>query len=88
MRALDDYPVKQLILAGGVAANHGLRTRLDHDMKEFHPDVPMLQAPLKLCGDNAAMIGAAGYVNHKHGDRAGLDLNAVPGLMFDRIQNK
>ena len=88
MRALDDYPVKQLILAGGVAANHGLRTRLDHDMKEFHPDVPMLQAPLKLCGDNAAMIGAAGYVNYKHGDRAGLDLNAVPGLMFDRIQNK
>ena len=88
MRALDDYPVKQLILAGGVAANHGLRARLDHDMKEFHPDVPMLQAPLKLCGDNAAMIGAAGYVNYKHGDRAGLDLNAVPGLMFDRIQNK
>ncbi len=88
MRALDDYPVKQLILAGGVAANHGLRARLDHDMKEFHPDVPMLQAPLKLCGDNAAMIGAAGYVNYKHGDRAGLDLNAVPGLMFDRIQSK
>lgn len=88
MRALDDYPVKQLILAGGVAANHGLRARLDHDMKKFHPDVPMLQAPLKLCGDNAAMIGAAGYVNYKHGDRAGLDLNAVPGLMFDRIQNK
>ena len=88
MRALDDYPVKQLILAGGVAANHGLRARLDHDMKKSHPDVPMLQAPLKLCGDNAAMIGAAGYVNYKHGDRAGLDLNAVPGLMFDRIQNK
>ena len=52
MRALDDYPVKQLILAGGVAANHGLRTRLDHDMKEFHPDVPMLQAPLKLQQQN------------------------------------
>jgi N6-L-threonylcarbamoyladenine synthase len=86
MRALDRYPVKQLILAGGVAANHGLRTRLDHDMKKFHPDVSMLQAPLKLCGDNAAMIGAAGYINYLHGDRAGWDLNAVPGLMFDRMK--
>ena len=86
MRALDRYPVKQLILAGGVAANHGLRTRLDHDMKKFHPDVSMLQAPLKLCGDNAAMIGAAGYINYLHGDRAGWDLNAVPGLMCDRMK--
>ena len=32
MRALGEYPVKQLILAGGVAANHGLRDRLTHDM--------------------------------------------------------
>lgn len=86
MRALDKYPVKQLILAGGVAANHGLRNRLDHDMAKYHPDVSMLQAPLKLCGDNAAMIGAAGYVNYQNGDRAALDLNAVPGLMFDRMK--
>ena len=85
MRALDRYPVKQLILAGGVAANHGLRARLDHDMAKFHPEVGMLQAPLKPCGDNAAMIGAAGYINYQHGDRAGLDLNAVPGLMFKRM---
>lgn len=87
MRALDRYPVKQLILAGGVAANHGLRTRLDHDMKKYHPEVSMLQAPLKLCGDNAAMIGAAGYVNYKHDDRAKMDLNAVPSLMFKRMDN-
>ena len=31
------------------------------------------------------MIGAAGYINYQHGDRAGLDLNAVPGLMFKRM---
>lgn len=86
MRALDRYPVKQLILAGGVAANHGLRTRLDHDMAKYHPEVGMLQAPLKLCGDNAAMIGAAGYVDYQNGDRAELDLNAVPGLMFKRME--
>ena len=85
MRALDQYPVKQLILAGGVAANHGLRDRLDHDMAKYHSNVTMLQAPLKLCGDNAAMIGAAA-VDYRHGDRAAWDLNAVPGLMFDRAK--
>lgn len=85
MRILNDYPAKQLILAGGVAANHGLRNRLDHDMQKLHPGIKMLQAPLKYCGDNAAMIGAAGYINFKYGDRAGMDLNAVPGLMFERV---
>ena len=83
--ALDNYPVKQLILAGGVAANHGLRERLDHDMAKYHPEVKMLQAPLKYCGDNAAMIGAAAYVNYQHGDRADLDLNAIPGLSFNHL---
>ncbi|MDO4902655.1 MAG: tRNA (adenosine(37)-N6)-threonylcarbamoyltransferase complex transferase subunit TsaD [Limosilactobacillus sp.] len=86
IRALDEYPVKQLILAGGVAANHGLRSRLEHDMQKFHPEVGMLQAPLKLCGDNAAMIGAAGYINFINGDRAQMDLNAVPGLNFERMK--
>ncbi|MEY8441717.1 tRNA (adenosine(37)-N6)-threonylcarbamoyltransferase complex transferase subunit TsaD [Lactobacillaceae bacterium 24-114] len=80
MKALDNYPVKQFILAGGVAANHGLRSRLEHDIQKYHPEVKVLQAPLKLCGDNAAMIGAAGYMDYKHGDRARLNLNAEPGL--------
>lgn len=84
MRALDQYPVKQLVLAGGVAANSGVRSRLEKDLAKIHPEVKLLLAPLKLCGDNAAMIGAAGYVNYQHGDRAGWDLNAVPGLSFDR----
>ena len=43
------------------------------------------ELPLKLCGDNAAMIGAAGYVGYKHSVRAGLDLNADPSLEFDWI---
>lgn len=85
MRALNQYPVKQLILAGGVAANQGLRDRLEADLAAQHPEIKLVKAPLKLCGDNAAMIGAAGYVNFQHGDRAGWDLNAVPGLSFERV---
>ena len=33
-----------------------------------------------LCTDNAAMIAAQGYYNYINGERAGLNLNAVPNL--------
>ncbi len=85
VRALENYPVKQLILAGGVAANQGLRDRLDEELKQFE-DVELLKAPLKLCGDNAAMIGAAGYAAYKDKIFAGLDLNADPSLEFDWLE--
>ncbi|KRM89299.1 tRNA (adenosine(37)-N6)-threonylcarbamoyltransferase complex transferase subunit TsaD [Liquorilactobacillus vini] len=84
-KALKKYFVKQLILAGGVAANTGLRTAFTQTMQQF-PQVDFLQAPLNLCGDNAAMIGAAGYVAWKGGQRADLNLNAVPSLEFDWIK--
>lgn len=84
MRALDAYPVKQLILAGGVAANHGLRERLDSELTAFS-DVEFLKAPLKLCGDNAAMIGAAAYVSYQLKQFGDMSLNADPSLEFDWI---
>lgn len=49
--------VKQIILAGGVAANQGLRAR----MKAEIPDKEILIPDMKYCTDNAAMIGAAAY---------------------------
>ena len=84
VRCLKEFPVKQLILAGGVAANQGLRTRLDEELQAFD-DVELIKAPLRLCGDNAAMIGAAGYEAYLAGLRGGLDLNADPSLEFDWI---
>ncbi|KRL83488.1 tRNA (adenosine(37)-N6)-threonylcarbamoyltransferase complex transferase subunit TsaD [Ligilactobacillus apodemi] len=82
LKALKNYPVKQLILAGGVAANQGLRDRLDKELVQFD-NVELLKAPLKFCGDNAAMIGAAGYAAYNDKILAGLDLNADPSLEFD-----
>lgn len=58
-RALDDYPVRSVILGGGVAANSYLRQRMStllaHRIPEFHLFVP----PIELCTDNGAVIGAA-----------------------------
>ena len=43
--------------------------------------------PIKLAGDKAAMIGAAGDIAYRHGKRGGLDLNANPGLEFDYLED-
>lgn len=82
LRAVKEYEVKQLVLAGGVAANSGLRDALKEAIKEHYPEVDLLIPPLSLCGDNAAMIGAAAYVEYQKENYAKMDLNAKPGLML------
>ena len=79
-RALQEYPVKQFVLAGGVAANRGLRTALQEMMKSHYPTVTFSIPPMNLCGDNAAMIGAAAYSKWLEQDFAAMDVNAMPGL--------
>lgn len=79
LKAIREYPVKQLVLAGGVAANHGLRAELTNRMNQEFPSIRLSIPPLSLCGDNAAMIGAAAYVEFNSGNFSGYDLNAKPG---------
>lgn len=79
-RALQEYPVKQFVLAGGVAANRGLRTALQEMMQSHYPSVTFSIPPMNLCGDNAAMIGAAAYSKWLEQDFAAMDVNAMPGL--------
>lgn len=79
-RALQEYPVKQFVLAGGVAANRGLRTALQEMMQSHYPTVTFSIPPMNLCGDNAAMIGAAAYAKWLEQDFAAMDVNAMPGL--------
>lgn len=86
MRALETHPVKQLIVAGGVAANQGLREALNAQMAVRFRNVEMVFPPLRLCGDNGAMVGAAAHIEWAKGVTAGPDLNAVPGLDFERAE--
>lgn len=85
MRACKEYPVKQLVVAGGVAANQGLRERLSQIVSEELPNVKLIVPPLRLCGDNAAMIGAAAFVEAEKGHLADYYLNADPSLSFQTI---
>jgi len=81
-RALEQHPVKQLGVAGGVASNQGLRKRLKDDIEKRNLDMELIFPPLRLCGDNAAMIGAIAQIQFEKGDFADLDLNSDPSLDF------
>ena len=68
------YPGLDIALSGGVAANSHLRRRLSEVAKE--KNVKIFIPPISLCGDNAAMIAAAGYYEYESGKRANASLNA------------
>ena len=74
MKAMKEYNVDNLIIAGGVSANKGIRDEFTALAQKygFNLTIPKLE----YCTDNAAMIGAAGYYAYKLGRRAELDLNA------------
>ena len=65
---------KTLVLAGGVAANSHLRARLDAVCRKH--GVQLCVPPLSLCGDNGAMVAAAGYFEYLAGHFSSTDLNA------------
>lgn len=77
-KALEKYPVKTLVVAGGVAANQGLRERLAAEIT----DVEVIIPPLRLCGDNAGMIALAAVSEYNKENIAGWDLNTKPSLAF------
>ena len=75
MKALKEYKVKNLVLAGGVAANTALRESLEKLCQQNNIDFSVPR--IKYCTDNAAMIGSAAYYAYKKGIIADLELNAV-----------
>lgn len=82
LRAAKEYKVRQVLLAGGVAANKGLRTALTERFNALD-GIELVIPPLSLCTDNAAMIAAAGTVLYEQGKRSELNMNAQPGLSIE-----
>lgn len=78
MHALEKYNVKNLVVAGGVAANSGLRKSLEEAAK--HKGIHLSIPAFKYCTDNAAMIAAAGSINVKQGRTSDLAIDAKPSL--------
>lgn len=72
---------KKIAVAGGVAANSGLRERLEKECNER--GYKLFMPPKSLCGDNGAMVGCQGYYEYLAGSRAGLELNACANMEID-----
>ncbi|HVB60552.1 MAG TPA: tRNA (adenosine(37)-N6)-threonylcarbamoyltransferase complex transferase subunit TsaD [Ktedonobacteraceae bacterium] len=76
--AAQEYHVKQVLLAGGVAANLSLRARLEQELLPLR--IHLRYPPIEFCTDNAAMIADAAFFHLCRGEQSGLDLDVHPGL--------
>lgn len=81
--AAENTGYKKLAVAGGVAANSGLRERLESDCKKN--GYTLFMPPLSLCGDNGAMVGSQAYYEYLSGNTAGPELNACANMEIDKV---
>ena len=87
--ALKQYPeVKTFVAAGGVAANSGLREKLESLLESKYKNIDLILPRLALCGDNAAMIGMCAYYkildNSYNND---LEISAMPQYELEDFSN-
>ena len=81
IRAAKDQKINKIALAGGVSANSFLRQTMKEEAQKYGIDV--VYPSLKLCTDNAAMIGASAYFSLIKGeDIATLELTPKASLKF------
>ncbi len=81
--AAKDLNIKQIALAGGVAANTTLRNILLNSIQQLNAQ--LFLPDIHLCTDNAAMVAAQGYYEFKNDNLADINLNAKPTLEIDYI---
>jgi N6-L-threonylcarbamoyladenine synthase len=83
MAAARELGYNKIAIAGGVAANS--RIRADFVKAASSEGTALYIPPLKLCGDNGAMIGCQAYYEYLAGKHAGMDLNAYATMDTDKI---
>jgi N6-L-threonylcarbamoyladenine synthase len=77
-KALNQFNVKSVSLAGGVAANDELRKRMTELAQKYGKKIVI--PGIEYCGDNAAMIAFRGYKVYESGKRFNLNFGPYPGL--------
>jgi N6-L-threonylcarbamoyladenine synthase len=73
--AAQEHNARQILMAGGVAANKPLRETLT-----VRSPFPVIIPPFILCTDNAAMIAACGYFRFRAGHVSDMTLDVIPSL--------
>lgn len=81
MEAASALGYHKIAVAGGVAANS--RIRADFVAAAKQAGATLYMPPLRLCGDNAAMIGCQGYYEYLAGTRGSTALNAYANMELD-----
>lgn len=81
--AVKEKGYRKLVAAGGVAANSRIRADLERETK--NNGIELFVPPLRLCGDNGAMIGAQAYYEYLAGNTAGSDLNAYASMEINDV---
>jgi len=88
-RALDRHPIRNIVLAGGVAANTMVRNEVEELAREHHLEAIIPE--ISLCTDNAAMVAWYGQMLINQGYCHGLDLEAIPRgkkIPWDYLDNR
>lgn len=63
--ALEEYDIKQVMLAGGVSANKQLRSEVEKRVHKKNPNIEVILPPLWCCTDNGAMTAMAAYYSNE-----------------------
>ena len=84
--AVKEKGYDKLVAAGGVAANSRIRADLEREAKAN--GIKLFVPPLRLCGDNGAMVGAQAYYEYLAGNTAGSDLNAYASMELSEVNQR
>ena len=80
LKVMEDYEVKHVLIAGGVACNSRLRELMSENIKTAKLTLP----PLKYCTDNATMIGVAAWKEMHQNKFVGFDASSMPSMPIDK----